>query len=262
MRASRPTAARVDGAIPVGRAFAAVCRGGPWPSRRHCGGARSTGRCEHRPLQRFIITQGQRFPRQAGPTGSAPLLLHSLAGFQHKHEQDDVDGELDDVLDQAQAAEHNKGLAVGDMQPQRREQEVEQQHHVQLAQNDPPQLERAAVKPQAVQNADKHGAERPAREIGAVGAQDVAQDVGDDAGQPGHPRPAQVADGRHGEEVEADFQQLGDRDGELVEHKVERREDGRQGQRARAVQLLHSVDTQARQAAGGQGGMVHDIALL
>ena len=29
-----------------GRAFAAVCRGGPWPSRGHCGGARSpTGAC-------------------------------------------------------------------------------------------------------------------------------------------------------------------------------------------------------------------------
>ena len=33
MRASRPTFARLAAAIPVGRAFATVCRGGPWPSR-------------------------------------------------------------------------------------------------------------------------------------------------------------------------------------------------------------------------------------
>ena len=33
-------------AVINGRAFAAVCRGGPWPSRGHCGGARSpTGAC-------------------------------------------------------------------------------------------------------------------------------------------------------------------------------------------------------------------------
>ena len=66
MWASRPTAARVDGAIPVGRAFAVVCRGGPWPSRKPCGGARFAGRCKHRPLQRFIIAQGQRFPGRPG----------------------------------------------------------------------------------------------------------------------------------------------------------------------------------------------------
>ena len=33
MRASRPTSARVAAAFPFGRTFAAVCRGGPWPSR-------------------------------------------------------------------------------------------------------------------------------------------------------------------------------------------------------------------------------------
>ena len=33
MRASRPAFARLAAAIPVGRTLAAVCRGGPWPSR-------------------------------------------------------------------------------------------------------------------------------------------------------------------------------------------------------------------------------------
>ena len=56
-----------------GRAFAAVCRGGPWPSREHCGGARSPGRCEHRPLQRFVIAQGRRFP--GWPRASAAICL-------------------------------------------------------------------------------------------------------------------------------------------------------------------------------------------
>ena len=47
MRASRPTVARVVEAAPVGRAFAMVRRGGPWPSRKRvppqrlfCGGLR------------------------------------------------------------------------------------------------------------------------------------------------------------------------------------------------------------------------------
>ena len=56
-----------------GRAFAAVCRGEPWPSRGHCGSARSPGRCEHRPLQRFVITQGRRFP--GWPRASSAICL-------------------------------------------------------------------------------------------------------------------------------------------------------------------------------------------
>ena len=38
------------------------CRGGPWPSRGPCGGAGSPGRCEHRPLQGFVLTRGRGRP--------------------------------------------------------------------------------------------------------------------------------------------------------------------------------------------------------
>ena len=84
MRASRPTAARGRVPFPFGRAFAMVCRGGPWPSRgtlrRHrprgtisglragpvarlASETRLRAQCEHRPLQRSDITAGPRFAR-------------------------------------------------------------------------------------------------------------------------------------------------------------------------------------------------------
>ena len=45
-----------------------VCRGGPWPSRRPCGSARSPGRCEHRPLQSLQYRRGCGFPVGRRPT--------------------------------------------------------------------------------------------------------------------------------------------------------------------------------------------------
>ena len=90
MRASRPTAARGRVPFPFGRAFAMVCRGGPWPSRgtlrRHrprgtisglragpmarlASETRLRAQCKHRPLHGFVITRGPRFARlAAGPS--------------------------------------------------------------------------------------------------------------------------------------------------------------------------------------------------
>ena len=62
MRASRPTAVRVGGAIPVGPKHKFIRRGGIYPARGRSRGVRSPGRCEHRPLQGFDVTQGLRFP--------------------------------------------------------------------------------------------------------------------------------------------------------------------------------------------------------
>ena len=62
MRASRPTAARVGGAIPVGPKHKFIRRGGIYPARGPCGGAGSPGRCEHRPLQGFVVSPGSHFP--------------------------------------------------------------------------------------------------------------------------------------------------------------------------------------------------------
>ena len=62
MRASRPTAVRVVAAVRFGRRSTVGRRGGIYPSRGPCGGARSPGRCEHRPLQRFAISQRVRLP--------------------------------------------------------------------------------------------------------------------------------------------------------------------------------------------------------
>ena len=193
-----------------------------------------------------------------GP-GSAAVGPHPLAGFENQHQQQDVQRELDDVFDQAQAAEHHEGLPVGDVQPQRGEQEVEEQHHVELAQHHPPQLDGPAVQPQPVQHPHQDGAEGPAREVGAVGAQDVAQQVGDDARKPRHPGPAEVADGGDGQKVEADFQQLGDRNGELVEHQVDGGQHRGGGQGAGVVKFPDGIDPQAGQGVAEAGErMCHD----
>ena len=53
-----------------GGAFRKVCRGGIYPSRGPSGAAGFPGRCKHRPLQRFVITQGPRF--QHSPAGVCP----------------------------------------------------------------------------------------------------------------------------------------------------------------------------------------------
>ena len=83
VRAPRPTAARMVMTVPFGRAFAMVCRGGIYPSRgrlrrsgvpgpisglragpavRLASETRLRAQCEHRPLQRFVITRGHGFP--------------------------------------------------------------------------------------------------------------------------------------------------------------------------------------------------------
>ena len=83
MRASRPTAAGGRVPFPFGRAFAMICRGGPWPSRgtlhRHrprgtisglragpvarlASETRLRAQCKHRPLHGFVITRGRVFP--------------------------------------------------------------------------------------------------------------------------------------------------------------------------------------------------------
>ena len=88
MRASRPTAARGRVPFPFGRAFAMVCRGGPWPScgtlRRHrprgtisglragpvarlASETRLRAQCKHRALHVFVITRGCGSPVGRGP---------------------------------------------------------------------------------------------------------------------------------------------------------------------------------------------------
>ena len=49
-------------AVRFGGAFRKVCRGGIYPSRGPSGAAGFPGRCEHRPLQRFVVTGGRSFP--------------------------------------------------------------------------------------------------------------------------------------------------------------------------------------------------------
>ena len=39
-----------------------IRRGGIYPARGPCGGAGSPGRCEHRPLQGFVVSPGSHFP--------------------------------------------------------------------------------------------------------------------------------------------------------------------------------------------------------
>ena len=58
----RPTDAWVVAAVRFGRSFRKVCRGGIYPSRGPSGAAGFPGRCEHRPLQRFVVTGGPQFP--------------------------------------------------------------------------------------------------------------------------------------------------------------------------------------------------------
>ena len=62
MRASRPTDARVVAAVRFGRSFRKVCRGGIYPARGCLRRRGSAGRCEHRPLQGFVVTGGRGFP--------------------------------------------------------------------------------------------------------------------------------------------------------------------------------------------------------
>ena len=84
----RRTDVRVAAAVPFGRAFARVCRGGPWSSRgcsrRHrfpgtisglragpavrlASETRLRAQCKHRPLQGFVILQGLHFPGVCTP---------------------------------------------------------------------------------------------------------------------------------------------------------------------------------------------------
>ena len=88
MRASRPTAARVAAAVPVGPKHKFIRRGGIYCARRRvseanrraaaalrpeipsagpCAAARFPGRCEHRPLHGFAMPQGCGFPFGRAP---------------------------------------------------------------------------------------------------------------------------------------------------------------------------------------------------
>ena len=71
MRASRPTAARGRVPFPFGRAFAMVCRGGPWPS---CGTLRRRGVCG---TMRASSPTKVRYNRKAAfsPVGRGPAVV-------------------------------------------------------------------------------------------------------------------------------------------------------------------------------------------
>ena len=62
MRASRPTAVRVVAAPRLAADPPLVVGEGFIPPADTCGSARSPGRCKHRPLQRFAISQKVRLP--------------------------------------------------------------------------------------------------------------------------------------------------------------------------------------------------------
>ena len=75
MRASRPTAVRVVAASRLAAGPPLVVGEGFIPPADTCGGAGSPGRCEHRPLQRFAISQKVRLP------GWPQALLFRRGGF-------------------------------------------------------------------------------------------------------------------------------------------------------------------------------------
>ena len=72
MRASRPTFARAAAAAPIGRAFAVVCRGGPWPSRGRSRHSKVPGRDESRPYAQPIR------PLQTWRAATGPTVAQSI----------------------------------------------------------------------------------------------------------------------------------------------------------------------------------------
>ena len=68
MRASRPTFARMAAALLFGRALAAVCRGGPWPSRKPCAARKHPGTMQaSSPYMGLQSCKGRGFPFGRGP---------------------------------------------------------------------------------------------------------------------------------------------------------------------------------------------------
>ena len=88
MRASRPTAARKAAAVPVWPETKNLFVGAGFiPPGAFAPPRTSPGRCKHRPLQRFVITQGRSFPVGRGIfPGSAGRAFTPAAHWRFKME--------------------------------------------------------------------------------------------------------------------------------------------------------------------------------
>ena len=124
------------------------------------------------------------------PLSPAAELRHKarFRQTQQRIQQPGVHRQLDDVF-QKPAGGKNEGVAVHDVQPKRRQAQIQHQHCRQAGAECARQRHPAAVEPAAVNKAQKKLIQYKAEEKVSVWPQKLPEDVNDDAGQPGQPWP-------------------------------------------------------------------------